>query len=253
MTRDRIDENTEVNFPLGSFFRDQREAAGHELTTVQQQTRIPPKTLEAIEADDFDALPREPFAKGFYRIYAQYLDLDVDAVLQQYDEQSCHKQTTHKPKKTDVHKQTNSMASQPAVRPMALIGFSLVLLVIIGALVSWFVAWNPASYVSNIIRSEEQQLTQNQTALSPIPVEQAQPRYHLQAHFPTITKVTIITDDKKPENFLFQPGDTRSWMAMQKITMILPEKTKVRLTLNGLLHPLPPPQYGMITVKIPIQ
>ncbi len=217
------------------------------------KTKIPLNSLRAIEADDYESLPAEAFAHGFYTIYANFLGLDVDHILKIYrqNKKLYGKDEKHTPVPGQLHNQIRSMAIQPSIGPGTIFGFGLVLLVIIGALISYFVDWNPASYLSKKIRSNVQVASLNQNATTSKTRESEKNKYHLQAHFPSITKVTVIKDDEQPGNYLFQAGDTRSWMAQNNITMILPEQSKVRLIVNGLVHPLPEPQYGIITVTIP--
>lgn len=241
--------------PLGALLREQREASGIELATVNETTKIPINTLRAMEADEYTKLPPEAFAQGFYAIYAKYLGLDVDSILKQFHlhNQQYQKKQPQTPVPTKLHNQIKLMATRPAIGPGTIFGFGLVLLVIVCALISWSIAWNPASYLSERIRSNGQNSNLNQPDERTGLQKREQIQYHLQAHFTSITKVTIIKDDHPPENYLFQPGDTRSWMAKNNITMTLPEKTNVRLTLNGLMHPLPGPQHGKVTVQIPNQ
>ena len=241
--------------PLGDLLREQRENSSIELKTVSRTTRIPINTLRAMEADEYDSLPPEAFAQGFYVIYAKFLGLDADYVVEQYHRhnQEAGKEKKQTPVPAKLHSQIKPMATRPSIRPGTILGFSLVLLIIIGALISWFFAWNPASYLSEKIRSNGQNSNVDQTDDMTNTHDLEKIQYHLQAHFPSITKVTIVKDDNHPENYLFQTGDTKCWMAKSNITMILPEKTNVRLTLNGLVHPLPDPKYGMVTVKIPNQ
>lgn len=49
--------------------------------TVSQATAIRAKFLEALEADDFESLPSPVQARGFLRIYAEYLGLDAEPLL----------------------------------------------------------------------------------------------------------------------------------------------------------------------------
>ncbi len=239
--------------PLGDLFREKRETAGIELKSVSDETRIPLTTLKAIEADEFSALPHEPFAHGFYTIYAKFLGLDVDYIHDQYRK---HTQLFGKPDNDPANllssnNQIHTMTDKPSFRLGSILGFALVAIIIIGGLISWSMDWNPASYLSRKIRSNSipSVSTQKET------IQEAQlpdnVQYHLQAYFPSVTKVTIIKDDENPQNYLFQSGDTRSWMAKENITMLLPEETDVRLTVNGLMKQLPTPEYGLITVKIP--
>jgi cytoskeleton protein RodZ len=71
---------------LGVWLRQSREAKGSTLEEVEAATRIRPRLLQALEADDFDSLSGgEVQIRGFLRLYARYLDLSPDQVLARYD------------------------------------------------------------------------------------------------------------------------------------------------------------------------
>jgi len=63
--------------------RLKRARTFHHLTLeeVAETTRIRLAYLEALEADDFSSLPSPVQARGFLRNYAQFLELDLDQVL----------------------------------------------------------------------------------------------------------------------------------------------------------------------------
>lgn len=73
---------------IGAYMRSERELRQMSLEELGQTTRIPLKTLQHIEADDFDALPGEVFVRGFLRAYAVAIGLDADAVLKRYHEEN---------------------------------------------------------------------------------------------------------------------------------------------------------------------
>ena len=53
------------------------------LEKVAEATRIRLQYLQALEADDFSAMPSPVQARGFLRNYAQYLDLDLDQIVEE--------------------------------------------------------------------------------------------------------------------------------------------------------------------------
>ena len=61
---------------IGSQLRAAREAQGLTLEQVFKATRIKQSFLEAIEANQFQALPGPVQARGFVRSYANFLGLD---------------------------------------------------------------------------------------------------------------------------------------------------------------------------------
>jgi cytoskeleton protein RodZ len=64
----------------GAKLRFAREAIGLSLAEVATRTRIAQRQLEAIERDDYAALPGIPYAVGFARAYARTVDLDEVAI-----------------------------------------------------------------------------------------------------------------------------------------------------------------------------
>lgn len=69
---------------FGSSLRHQREAQGVPLEDIASSTRVSVRHLQALEADDFRALPGGVFNKGIVRSYARCLELDEDAVMQSF-------------------------------------------------------------------------------------------------------------------------------------------------------------------------
>lgn len=66
---------TQASTP-GAKLRAAREAQGLSLQDVATRTRIAQRQLEAIERDDYSALPGIPYAVGFARAYARSVELD---------------------------------------------------------------------------------------------------------------------------------------------------------------------------------
>jgi len=69
---------------LGDSLRQAREAQALSIEEVESQTRIRAKFIEALESGDFGLLPSTAHAKGFLRNYAQFLQLDVEQIIEQF-------------------------------------------------------------------------------------------------------------------------------------------------------------------------
>jgi cytoskeleton protein RodZ len=59
-----------------------REARGLTLSDVAQQLKFMPRQLEALEQEQFEALPGATFTRGMVRSYARLLQLDPDPLVQ---------------------------------------------------------------------------------------------------------------------------------------------------------------------------
>jgi cytoskeleton protein RodZ len=69
---------------IGEMLKEARQRAGLDISEVEQRTKIRTRYLRALESEDWDALPGEVYARGFLRTYAQLLDLDADAIVDEY-------------------------------------------------------------------------------------------------------------------------------------------------------------------------
>ena len=74
-----MDEN------LGEFLRREREVRNIELHDVSRTTKIPVRSLERLEAGEYEALPGEVFVRGFIKSYARCVGLDDESALLLYD------------------------------------------------------------------------------------------------------------------------------------------------------------------------
>jgi cytoskeleton protein RodZ len=59
-----------------------REARGLALSDVAQQLKFAPRQLEALEQEQFEALPGATFTRGMVRSYARLLKLDAEPLVQ---------------------------------------------------------------------------------------------------------------------------------------------------------------------------
>jgi cytoskeletal protein RodZ len=66
--------------------KDAREAQRLSLQQAAQATRIKRDYLQALENNDFAALPGTSYTKGFLRNYGRFLNLDVEMLLSRYRE-----------------------------------------------------------------------------------------------------------------------------------------------------------------------
>lgn len=73
---------------LGSHLRAMRQRRGVSVDEVARLTRVAPRFLEALEADDLVGLPAPVFIRGFIRAYCQALGESPEAALALYHEQA---------------------------------------------------------------------------------------------------------------------------------------------------------------------
>jgi hypothetical protein len=71
--------------PIGAILGKRRKQLKLSLANVELATKIRGKYLTWIEASDFASLPNDIYTRGFISKYADYLGLDVEVVLAQYN------------------------------------------------------------------------------------------------------------------------------------------------------------------------
>lgn len=71
---------------IGKILREARETLGLTLEEVERVTRIRTYHLEALEEENFEALPSPVQVRGFLNNYADFLGLNTDEILLQYAE-----------------------------------------------------------------------------------------------------------------------------------------------------------------------
>ena len=69
----------------GEYLRKIRQNRKLELVDVATALKIPQKQLNALENDDYRALPQAPFVRGYYRAYARFLNADEELVIQRFE------------------------------------------------------------------------------------------------------------------------------------------------------------------------
>lgn len=70
---------------LGTSLREARERRGVDLEEIEAETRIRAEQLLALEAERFDKLPARVYARAFLREYAEFLGLDSDQFVAEFD------------------------------------------------------------------------------------------------------------------------------------------------------------------------
>src|SRR5690242_13802016 len=70
---------------VGEILRRERLRTGLDLEKISQDTKISMRTLELIEADQFEKLPGGVFARSFVRQYARAVGLDPEELVSELE------------------------------------------------------------------------------------------------------------------------------------------------------------------------
>src|SRR3954469_14124308 len=72
-------------FEIGTSLREARLRRRIDFAEAEQATKIRGKYLRALEEEQFEILPSETYVKGFLRTYADYLGLDGQLYVAEYN------------------------------------------------------------------------------------------------------------------------------------------------------------------------
>jgi cytoskeleton protein RodZ len=197
--------------------RDMREVTLAELTAG---TRIGPRFLEAIENEEWEKLPGGSFTRGFVRSIAQYLGLDEEDLLSEYD-------LARGVQKTDAPAPyQNQLPSPPRWIP-ALALLALVLLA--------FGFYRGGSYAWQHYRSSHP--AANSTPPPPssdsAASSKAPDKLELTVSTSVRSHVRILADDQTLLDADVMPGDIHHFTASQQFQIIAADGAAVHLELNG--------------------
>src|ERR1044072_2908600 len=136
-------------FEIGNSLREARVRQQIELGEAELSTKIRARYLRALEEEGFDALPAQTYVKGFLRTYADYLGLDGQLYVDEFNSRFGDGEESREPV---VARRTSHVARQHRRLERRLIAFPLAG---IAALVVFFIAaWksggNPNEPIPNL-------------------------------------------------------------------------------------------------------
>src|SRR5207237_9139756 len=72
-------------FEIGNSLREARVRQGLDYPQIELATKIRAKYIRALEDEQFELLPAETYIKGFLRSYAEFLGLDGQLYVDEYN------------------------------------------------------------------------------------------------------------------------------------------------------------------------
>lgn len=239
-------------FEIGNTLREARVQRNISLQQAEEETKIRVKYIQAMENEDFDVLPAGTYVKGFMRTYAEYLGLDSQLLIDEYNERFgsgdhrehiIHQQRSAKSVKTETPRR-KSQANYLLV--------AIIAVVIIAVLA--YLGWgNPESeepVVATTHTSSATTRTSTTTTVPTTPTVAVPDPVVLESLTLTATtepvEITVTRDEKKgPEliRAVLQPGESLSLdkdqLQGQEQVWIDARNTSLELVVNGESRALP--------------
>lgn len=253
----------------GEYLKREREQREVPLSRIAESTRVPLKSLEALEADDFDSLPHPTFVKGYIKSYCKFLGLDeTDAVLR-YElflrEKSVRTEdeAAGEGRKKPLHRLTPSRMSEGA--PVSGSGPFSVRYIVTAAVVIVAVAiiyYYTASSKKTAGPPEQAQATSEAVSADSAPAPQASlangeaalkpadgakpaeaaasaratapgEKHSLTASAAEISWIKVVIDDDEPFDVVLRAGEKVSWKADKAFHLVVGNAGGVTIDFDG--------------------
>lgn len=215
---------------LGTDLKIARERAGFSLSELAARTRIPLRSLRAIEENDFAAVPPGIFVRSFIRNYAREVGLDPGEAIAQYRSMT-EPVVEHDdaPSSEVVDEQIQSRSFAPDFsesRPGW--GYALIAAALLIGLISVnrYVSQDPSEAVAA-------DTTFGTDAAAAIPVATSGGGVHMQMRAQGPCWVRAVVDGQVAFARLMQAGETETLSGQRDITVRVGDPAALSYSING--------------------
>jgi cytoskeleton protein RodZ len=146
-------------FEIGNSLREARLRQGFELPRAEADTKIRAKYLKALEEEHFEVLPGETYVKGFLRTYAEYLGLDGQLYVDEYNSRFAREEEF--PVQSPAARQPRTRRMESNFVVVALAGIVAVTILVV---VAWKFGSSGASTSANLLTDDSPATTATQQA-----------------------------------------------------------------------------------------
>jgi hypothetical protein len=120
-------------FEIGKSLREARVRRSIEFAQAEQVTKIRGKYLRALEDEQFEILPSQTYVKGFLRTYADYLGLDGQLYVDEYNSRFVAIEDADRPRRSAARPHERNRRIETNVVLIALAAIAIVTIVVISA------------------------------------------------------------------------------------------------------------------------
>jgi cytoskeleton protein RodZ len=121
-------------FEIGNSLREARLRQSLDFPDVERATKIRPKYLRALEDEQFEILPSQTYVKGFLRTYAEFLGLDGQLYVDEFNSRYVTREEDmpFRPRRSTAGRRSGNRL-QSAIVVGALVGIAAVFALVIAA------------------------------------------------------------------------------------------------------------------------
>ncbi len=268
----------------GNYLRTLRMGKGLSIKDVSKTTRISETNLNAIEDENFSALPANTFTRGLLNIYADFLGANKEAVVTKFMEKrgdNSSQKRRSRQKQSGKILSPKRLAEPSQVSSMTMAGVLFLIIVISFTGYCVYTSWNPFSFLmkenrnmqsvmKNVFSEEktaqnspEQENTEESSILLPAATADPEeavdeqnpeilaPKYTLTIRFLKDTSIELAKDDDEIFIEEFESGDVQSWSAESSLTVTFSQPDSAEILVNDSSVDFPESQDGIYTMQIP--
>jgi cytoskeletal protein RodZ len=121
-------------FEIGNSLREARVRQGLDFSDIERATKIRPKYLRALEDEQFEILPAQTYVKGFLSTYAEFLGLDGQLYVDEYNSRYVTREedVPFRPRRSNAGRRRNRRLESSVVL-VTLAGIAVVFALVIAA------------------------------------------------------------------------------------------------------------------------
>ncbi|MBC7342562.1 MAG: helix-turn-helix domain-containing protein [Clostridia bacterium] len=224
---------------LGETLRAARERKGVSLKQAEEATKIRSKYLEALEREDFGALPGKVYAIGFAKTYAKFLGLNSEEVAHQCRSQLSELDRGHGGEEdlpATVYLVPKNQPWRRYIRATA--AFLVVLCLLLGAYwaINHVLVSSPALTSNNHPSTDTPRVPPETSHPGPTNPSNPPAEQGLELNIRIIKDecwVSITSDGVRVYQGLIRAGDQKTVIARREIIVRLGNAGVVSLSLNG--------------------
>ena len=134
----------------GNYLRTLRMSKGLSIKDVTEATRISETNLNAIEDENFSALPANTFTRGLLNIYADFLGANKETVVTKFMEErenSSTQKRRSRPKQSGKILSPRRLAEPSQISSMTMAGVLFLVIVVSFTGYCVYNSWNPFSFL----------------------------------------------------------------------------------------------------------
>ncbi|HZP73345.1 MAG TPA: helix-turn-helix domain-containing protein [Gaiellaceae bacterium] len=122
-------------FEIGNSLREARVRRGVDFAQAEVATKIRGKYLRALEEEQFSLLPAQTYVKGFLRTYAEYLGLDGQLYVDEFNSRFVSGADDHEPRarRSAARPQRHNRRVETNVVLVALAAIAVLMVIVIAA------------------------------------------------------------------------------------------------------------------------